>query len=255
MNEEEITIVSLEPMRGARGWAFGPSPEEHAWRLLEGWARPQGVLEPDSGNRCFGFNNPSPTAGSPNYGYEFWVTAAAEAQPGEGVTLATYGSLCAAQGIPMRFPGGEVAWNGLNEVTDARIVARQMAWAATSANARNEAFNTANGDVFRWRRMWPQLAAWFGAEDGGFDGSGFSLQGWLSGKDEGWDALVARHRLQPIQLKRLASAWHTDLDLSRTVDCISSLAKCRRHGFADFQDSELSFVDLFDRLRRERIIP
>ena len=87
MNEEEITIVSLEPMRGARGWAFGPSPEEHAWRLLEGWARPQGVLEPDSGNRCFGFNNPSPTAGSPNYGYEFWVTAAAEAQPGEGVTL------------------------------------------------------------------------------------------------------------------------------------------------------------------------
>lgn len=155
----------------------------------------------------------------------------------------------------MRFPGGEVAWNGLNEVSDARIVARQMAWAATSANARNEAFNTANGDVFRWRRLWPRLAAYFGAEDGGFGGKGFTLQDWFSGKDRTWDRLVARHGLQPIPLKRLASAWHTDLDLGRTVDCISSMAKCRRYGFAEFQDSALSFLDLFDRLRRERIIP
>lgn len=172
-----------------------------------------------------------------------------------GVTLATYGSLCAAEGVSFRFPGGEVAWNGLNEVTDARIVARQMAWAATAPNARNEAFNTANGDLFRWRRLWPELAEYFGAEDGGFDGTGFRLHDWLARRDAAWDGLIARHGLQPIPLKRLASAWHTDLDLGRTVDCVSSMAKCRRYGFDIYKDSVLSFLDLFDRLRRERVIP
>lgn len=87
MNEEKVKIVRLEPMRGARGWAFGPSPEGPAWKLLEDWARPKGLLDAGSGNRCFGFNNPSPTQGSPNYGYEFWVTVGPEVDGGEGVTI------------------------------------------------------------------------------------------------------------------------------------------------------------------------
>ncbi len=87
MSEDKVKIVKLEPGRGARGWAFGPSPEKPAWELLEGWARPQGLLDAESGARCFGFNNPSPTPGSPNYGYEFWVTVGPDVQGGEGVTI------------------------------------------------------------------------------------------------------------------------------------------------------------------------
>jgi hypothetical protein len=33
------------------------------------------------------------------------------------------------------------------------------------------------------------------------------------------------------------------------------MAKSRRFGFLDYQDSERSFLDLFDRLRAERILP
>jgi DNA gyrase inhibitor GyrI len=87
MAEEKVKIVRLEPLRGARGWAFGDSPEDNAWKLLEGWARPQGLLDATSDARCFGFNNPSPTHGSPNYGYEFWVTVGPDVQPGGGVTI------------------------------------------------------------------------------------------------------------------------------------------------------------------------
>jgi len=87
MAGEQVKIVRLESRRAARGWAFGESPEGKAWELLEGWARPQGLLDPRSGNRCFGFNNPNPSPGSPNYGYEFWVTVGSDTQPGAGITI------------------------------------------------------------------------------------------------------------------------------------------------------------------------
>ena len=57
-------------------------------------------------------------------------------------------------GGPFIFPGHPTACNGLNDITDARLLAKQIVWASTEPNARNEAFNAANGDVFRWNRLW-----------------------------------------------------------------------------------------------------
>ncbi len=37
--------------------------------------------------RFFGFNNPDPSPGSPNYGYEQWVTVDTAAPPEGGVTI------------------------------------------------------------------------------------------------------------------------------------------------------------------------
>ena len=54
-------------------------------------------------------------------------------------------------------------------MTDAGVLAEQMLWAATTPAAHNQAFNIANGDVFRWRWMWPRLAAALGVEPVGFD--------------------------------------------------------------------------------------
>ncbi len=36
-------------------------------------------------HRVFGFNNPSPSPSSPNYGYEFWMVVGEDLQSGEGV--------------------------------------------------------------------------------------------------------------------------------------------------------------------------
>ena len=47
-------------------------------------------------------------------------------------------------------------------MTDARVLAKHMEWAATSEAGRNQAFNVVNGDIFRWRWLWPNLAADFG---------------------------------------------------------------------------------------------
>ena len=37
------------------------------------WAKPKGYLDEPEKHRIFGFNNPNPSVGSPNYGYEFWI--------------------------------------------------------------------------------------------------------------------------------------------------------------------------------------
>jgi DNA gyrase inhibitor GyrI len=78
MDGEAVRIVWLEPMRVASAYGFGPSPEEEAWEKIMAYAEREGLLEKP--HRFFGFNNPSPSPGSPNYGYEQWVTVGPEAQ-------------------------------------------------------------------------------------------------------------------------------------------------------------------------------
>src|SRR5271169_236380 len=87
-----------------------------------------------------------------------------------GVTLAVYASICRATGRPFLFPGSAAQWNSLTDMTDARLLARHLEWAATTPAAFNHAFNIVNGDVFRWNWMWPRLAAWFGIEPAPFPG-------------------------------------------------------------------------------------
>jgi len=73
MSDLEVRIVDLEPLQVASFLGFGESPEEVAWEKLLTWARPQGLLEDPEKHRLFGFNNPNPSPGSPNYGYEVWI--------------------------------------------------------------------------------------------------------------------------------------------------------------------------------------
>ena len=81
MEELQVRIVQLEPLRVASAHGFGESPEGMAWDKLIAWIRKTGLLDQPEKPRLFGFNNPSPSAGSPNYGYETWVTVGPEVQP------------------------------------------------------------------------------------------------------------------------------------------------------------------------------
>lgn len=172
-----------------------------------------------------------------------------------GATLATYASVCKATGQPIIFPGSPTAWNGLNDITDARILAKQIVWASTEPNARNEAFNAVNGDVFRWKQLWQVIADYFEVEVGEYPGVFNSLEERMADLGPAWDNVVEENNLQRNTLDRLASAWHTDLDLGRPMECVHSMAKCRALGFDAHQDTSQGFIDVFDRMRAERIIP
>jgi DNA gyrase inhibitor GyrI len=86
MQTENVEIVELAPARVASAWGFGTGPEEIAWSKLEAWAKQLGLLQAP-GARVFGFNNPNPSAGSPNYGYEFMVTVGPEVEPGSEIRI------------------------------------------------------------------------------------------------------------------------------------------------------------------------
>ncbi|WP_416357553.1 SDR family oxidoreductase [Aureimonas phyllosphaerae] len=172
-----------------------------------------------------------------------------------GTTLAVYATLCRETGRPFRFPGSAAQWNGLTDMTDARQLARQLLWAATTPDAFNEAFNIVNGDVFRWKWMWARIAEWFGLEPAPFDGTVLPLEEQMRDDAPVWRRIAEREGLAEADLDRLASPWHTDADLGRPIEVVTDMGKSRRLGFLDYQPTDDAFFDLFERLRADRLIP
>jgi DNA gyrase inhibitor GyrI len=73
MDDANIRVKRLEPMRVASVLGFGTEPEMEAWEKLVDWAEPLGLLDQPEQHLIFGFNHPEPMPGSPNYGYELWL--------------------------------------------------------------------------------------------------------------------------------------------------------------------------------------
>lgn len=90
MKTSDVRVVHLQPMRVASVHGFGRQPEDEAWQKLVAWAEPKGYLDHPEEHRIFGFNNPSPSPGSPNYGYEFWITVGDEVEPEDEVEIKVF---------------------------------------------------------------------------------------------------------------------------------------------------------------------
>jgi hypothetical protein len=172
-----------------------------------------------------------------------------------GTSLAVYASLCRETGRPLQFPGSPEQYGGLTDMTAADLLARHLLWEATSEAAANQAFNVVNGDVFRWRKMWGRIAEYFGIAAAPYPGHAAPLATALADAGADWDKIVRRHDLQPNPIDRVAVWWHVDADLGRTQECLTDMSRSRELGFLDYQPTWSAMRRLFERLRRERIIP
>ena len=120
METFEVKMISLPPMKAASFYGFGESPEHEAHQQAYTWLKEQGLLE-DGAYRNFGFNNPSPSAGSPNYGYEVWVVPTNGLPPNHGAKEIDFpGGLYAMGYCPSLDVIGEVwqklvAWRDASE--------------------------------------------------------------------------------------------------------------------------------------------
>ena len=170
-------------------------------------------------------------------------------------TLCAYATICKERRLPFVFPGSATQWNSVTDVTDAELLAEQILWTATDKNGQNEAFNIANGDVFRWRWLWPQIAAHFGLEWEGFGTAPRPLEQAMAGMEGTWADIAAKHQLAEPELARVASWWHTDGDLGRDIEVLTDMNKSRTAGFTATRDTRNSFFDYAERYRRARIIP
>jgi nucleoside-diphosphate-sugar epimerase len=168
-------------------------------------------------------------------------------------TIAMYAVLRKEAGHNLTFPGKPGAFTSLYQATDAGLLARAMVWMATEERCANEAFNITNGDFFRYQHLWPVFAEYFGMEPG--EAETEDLAATMLGQEVVWDRVVARHGLAPNALSRLVSWKFANYAFSNDWDVMSDTTKCRKFGFLEFVDSQEMFLEQFDILKRERIIP
>lgn len=174
------------------------------------------------------------------------------------VVLGIYGSLQKAHGAPFAFPGSEACYNARFNVVDSELLARSAIWCSTAPRCGNHVFNVNNGDVFRWHDIWPALAAFFGLPAAGPQAA--RLPEFLAANANTWQRLTSTHELQPFPYERVARWAQGDYTAPNSrfaceYDVVSDLSKARRFGFIEGIDSAAMFVRMFERFRRDRIIP
>lgn len=72
MEKFDVHIVNLPAFKAASFYGFGKTPETEAHQAAKDWLEKHNLIHPKA-FRNFGFNNPNPSSGSPNYGYEVWI--------------------------------------------------------------------------------------------------------------------------------------------------------------------------------------
>jgi nucleoside-diphosphate-sugar epimerase len=173
-----------------------------------------------------------------------------------GTTIAVYATLCRRLKLPFTFPGSSKSYEGLVDVTDSQLLAEHIYWEMTTPQAVNLAYNVVNGDIFRWKFLWPTIAHYFQVEVGQYNGQS-PLEPRFSKPEfeKEWEAIVKEHNLVPSKLNQIAPWWHTDADLGRPFECVNDMNRSKEHGWTGFRNSQKSFIQLFDKLRSEKIIP
>jgi len=168
-------------------------------------------------------------------------------------SLAAYAAMSRELGLPLRFPGTREGWNTLQDTTDAELFGRATLWALTEDKARNEIFNLSNGDVYRWRQLWNELAAFYDLRIA--EPLAMSTVSEMSEKAPLWDAMVARYGLHATPYGQIANWVFVDWMLNFREETILSTIKIRQAGFADCIDTHQSFRRQLIRLRELRIVP
>jgi nucleoside-diphosphate-sugar epimerase len=169
------------------------------------------------------------------------------------MVIAVYATISKELGLPLRFPGKPGSYSSLYQVTDAQLLASATEWAATEPSCGNEIFNITNGDYFRWKDLWPRFAEFFDMALA--DPQTIQLTEFMPDMEPVWDRCVKHHGLRPYPYRDVAHWGFGDVVFGITWDNISSTIKARRFGFHECRDTEEMFLDLFARLRRERVIP
>lgn len=169
------------------------------------------------------------------------------------LVVGVFAELSRALGVPMRFPGTDKAYHQLVQFTDAGLLARASAWAATDQRASGEVFNITNGDVFRWERMWEDAALHLGLPIA--EPVPLKLAVHMADKDDVWRAIAEKNGLVQPDLGKLVGWEFGDFIFNTETDVISDVNKIYRYGFTERVDSTASLLAALDSLRRQKVLP
>jgi nucleoside-diphosphate-sugar epimerase len=168
--------------------------------------------------------------------------------------VGAYAAISRQLGLPLIYPGSGTR---VTEATDARLLARAIAWSGRTPAASNQIFNVTNGDVFTWENLWPTIARAFSMPVG--LPHPMPLHKIMPGRAATWDRIVERYGLEAVTLERLVSgSWQfADFAFSRTHSTSSLLStiKIRQAGFGDCIDTEESLAWWLADWQERKLLP
>lgn len=167
--------------------------------------------------------------------------------------LGAYAAITRELSVPFDFPGRSGCFDAVKQATDGTQLAHAMIFIATTAACANAPFNVTNGDVFRWNRLWPRLADFFGLPPGRI--CTVKLADWMTDKEPVWQRIVEKHGLKRQKLADVANWQFADFQWSQDYDVISNVNKLRQAGFNGLVDTEDMFLSHLSRYRAEKILP
>lgn len=172
-------------------------------------------------------------------------------------SLCVYAAICRKEGAVLRWPGSRVAWEGFSDASDADLVAEQEVWAAVDPLAKNESFNCSNGDLYKWKQLWPMVADRFGVEWVGYEGedSRFMLADAMAGKEAVWAEILHEKELVTTELQEIANWWFLDAVFNVKSEHLDSMNKSKEHGFLGFRNTAKSFNAWIDKMKAFKVVP
>ncbi|OZJ03934.1 hypothetical protein BZG36_02930 [Bifiguratus adelaidae] len=179
-------------------------------------------------------------------------------------SVAIYLVILKELGKPALFPGNAFLYNCVEDTTYAKLLAEFEVFLAIHPGAGREAFNIVNGDVFRWRQVWPKLAEMFELEmppvqfkdmpeitSNRIRISQVCLKEFMKDKEPVWDAAAVKHGLNPDAFH--CATW--EFAGNRTWDLLSNMTKARKLGWSGYVDSEEMWLQLMRRFEMEHAVP
>ncbi|WP_110669609.1 NAD-dependent epimerase/dehydratase family protein [Salinicola halophilus] len=167
--------------------------------------------------------------------------------------LGAFAAISRELGVPMRYPGSETAYRVLMQGTDAALLGDASVWAAQAEGISGEAFNVTNGDVFRWERLWQDVADYF--ELSTASPIPLTLAEHMADKQPVWERIAERYGLREHDLDSVVQWGFGDFIFNTETDVISDVNKIYRYGFTPRMDTRASLFAAFDKLRERKIIP
>ena len=168
--------------------------------------------------------------------------------------VGAYAAISRQLGLPLIYPGLGAR---VTEATDARVLARAIAWSARTPAAANQIFNIANGDVFTWENVWPVIARAFSMPVG--LAHPMPLHRIMPGHEATWRAIVERYGLENLTLETLVGgSWQfADFAFTRTHSTSSLLStiKIRQAGFDACIDTEESLAWWLAHMQERKLLP
>ncbi|PVH68473.1 NAD(P)-binding protein [Cadophora sp. DSE1049] len=184
------------------------------------------------------------------------------------LTIALYFLICKELGVEAIMPTNQIFWEGLDDLSYAPIIADLTIFVSTRAECSNEAFNVSNGDVFRWKEMWPKVAKYFGAKASsdpvfkkpvpviGTVQQEISLVDWHQDKEQVWFDICTRMGVPQAKLTFSYGTWQfQDWVFRRSWNVTLSIDKARKFGWTAKIDDYDCLVECFKQFEADGLIP